>query len=136
MKCLNTYGACQKEAVYIEAIDSNNFCSLDCFNIYMGRSNIKKPSRRRYDNQERQLIHDLYIWAVTGKEPKFMKSKIKKPPVSDWIIIFDKYYIYIWDDFNREYRRADELLKEDELRYLAVRKKIEEEMDRIRGVNH
>jgi len=70
MICMNTRGACNKEARYIKRINCSNFCSYECYLIYIGRKKPRVPKRKKFDDPERQHLHDLYLWALTGVDPR------------------------------------------------------------------
>ena len=70
MKCLNTYGGCKNEARYIKKINCSNFCSYTCYLLYIGKKKLPVPKRKIFDDPGRQLQHDLYIWALSGIDPR------------------------------------------------------------------
>ena len=67
--CLNSRG-CNNEAVYIEELKSNSFCSTECCLIYKGKMDRPMPVRQKFKDPKRQHTHDLFIWAVTGIDPR------------------------------------------------------------------
>ena len=104
MKCLNTRGGCNKEAIYIEELHCSNFCSYECYLIYVGK---KKPSinkRKQFKNHSRQKIHDLYIWAMTDIVPTG-SNNLTTPVSEEWIIALKNSDNYLWDDFEKKYVR-------------------------------
>lgn len=79
MKCLNTYG-CNNEAVSLKINGKicKNFCSYECCLIYKGKKKPPIPERKIFDDPERQHLHDLYIWALTGIDPRKPYIRPKK----------------------------------------------------------
>jgi hypothetical protein len=71
---MNTRGACENEAYYIKENNCCNFCSIECRLIYRGDKKPKILERKKFDDPERQHLHDLYLWALTDIDPR-------KPPV-------------------------------------------------------
>jgi len=67
---MNTRGACENEARYIKRINCSNFCSYECYLIYIGRKKPRVPERKKFDDPERQHLHDLYLWVLTGVDPR------------------------------------------------------------------
>ncbi|MCJ7572000.1 MAG: hypothetical protein MUO82_09020 [Candidatus Thermoplasmatota archaeon] len=103
MFCLNSRG-CNNAAKYIEEIKSSNFCSYECYLIYKGEMKPRTPIRKTFKDKERQHLHDLYIWAVTGDRPDWVEKNIKRPNPEEWIVTIEK-STYLWDDFERKYTR-------------------------------
>jgi len=102
---MNTRGACENEARYVKEINCSNFCSFDCYLIYRGDKKVPIPKHRKFDNPQRQKDHDLYIWALGGEEPDWVKAKKESPPPDKWIVSFPDGTVYIWDDFEKHYIR-------------------------------
>ena len=97
MKCLNTRGCYDKDAVHLsfshngKYIDTDNFCSVECFLIYSGEIDPPKREHQTYDDPERQLIHDIYIRGYGQKEeepekrgvkPGTQRGQYKKPKIA------------------------------------------------------
>jgi hypothetical protein len=101
--CLSTRGACNNEAIYIEAIRSNNFCSIKCFKEYTGEIKPTIPERKIFDDPEQQQLHDLYRWSLGAEKPDWIKQKERRPEPDEWIVKFKDGAIYLWDDFDRRY---------------------------------
>lgn len=81
MNCLNSRGCNDKDAVHLafshngKYIDTDNFCSENCYLIYIGE---REPSKKKYQvfqNLDRQIIHDIYFKYYCNGMPK------KKPGV-------------------------------------------------------
>jgi len=83
MKCLNTRGCYGKDAVHLafshngKYITTDNFCSKECYLIYIGELDPPKREHQTYDDPERQLIHDIYIRYYGKDETKQEKRGVK-----------------------------------------------------------
>jgi hypothetical protein len=68
---LNSRG-CNNEAteVMLHGKKCNNFCCYDCYLIYKGKKRPPAPIRQKFEDPDRQRLHDLYIWAMTDKDPR------------------------------------------------------------------
>jgi len=84
MRCLNTRGCYGKNAVHLafshngKYINTDNFCSIECYLIYSGEIDPPKREHQTYDDPERQLIHDIHI-RYYGKEEKEPEKRGVKP---------------------------------------------------------
>ena len=96
MKCLNTRGCYNKDAVSLafshneKYIITNNFCSIECYLIYIGERDPPKKEHQTYDDPERQLIHDIYFKYYCdgipkqkrGVKPGIKRGSYKKPKIA------------------------------------------------------
>ena len=69
---MNTHGGCLNPPQ-----EGSNFCSNGCRLIYEGRKQPSKKERQSYEDEERQLIHDIYIKGY-GIKPKKEKENQKE----------------------------------------------------------
>lgn len=71
MNCLNSFG-CTEEAteLTINGKKCKNFCCKECYLIYKGEIKPQIPERKTFKDPDRQWQHDLYIWAMTGTDPR------------------------------------------------------------------
>ncbi len=104
-RCLSTYSGCNNKAKFIKLINSNNFCSIPCYQLYTGQKKPSIPTRKIFDNPERQQLHDLYRWALGAEKPDWVKQKETRPSPDEWIVVLSGNAIYIWDDFDKRYVR-------------------------------
>jgi len=81
MKCLNSRGCYNKDAVRLafshngKYIATDNFCSIECYLIYSGECDPPKKGHQVFQDPERQIIHDIYFKHFCDGIPK------KKPGV-------------------------------------------------------
>jgi len=86
MKCLNSRGCYGKDAVSLafshngKYINTNNFCSIECYLIYSGERDPPKKEHQVFQDPERQVIHDIYI-RYYGKEIKGPEKRGVKPGI-------------------------------------------------------
>jgi hypothetical protein len=102
---MNTRGACENEAQCIKEIKCKNFCSYECYLLYIGKKKPSIPERKKFDDPERQRTHDLYRWALGGEIPEWIKAKERLPSPDEWIVGLSEDSSYLWDDFKGKYVR-------------------------------
>jgi len=93
MKCINTRGCYNKDAIPLafwydgKYIVTHNFCSEECYLIYIGEHDPPKKEHQTYADPEKQLIHDIYFRYYCeekekkplGVKPGTQRGSYKKP---------------------------------------------------------
>lgn len=83
MKCLNTRGCYGKPAIRLafshngKYINTNNFCSIECYLIYSGERDPPKKEHQVFQDPKRQIIHDIYIRHYGKDETEQEKRGVK-----------------------------------------------------------